>query len=213
MLKRSDYIILSIICLFFGIAIISQFSSSKMARKTFQPENNEIMALEIEKVAKNNENLRIQIDKLTKDYDEYLKLSNNKNELFSKFKDENSLLSSVIAETELSGQGVGIKIEGNLSTAQLVDLINALKNIGTDKLAINNQRIAINTSIKAENYSSPYYINALGNASVLESALQRKGGIIEQISQKDMKISLDKVENITIPAANQSNFIYGQIVN
>ncbi|MFA7243775.1 MAG: DUF881 domain-containing protein [Patescibacteria group bacterium] len=213
MFKRSDYIIISAICFLLGFGIITQYFASKKVNVLTQPETNAVMALEIEQVAKNNASLKSQINELTNNYNNYLKTSDDKSETKKKLLGESKLLEEIVGISPSVGQGVMIAITGELTTANFVDLIDALKNIGATAISINGHRIGTNTFISASNYSSPVTILALGNSSVLESALNRKGGIVEQISGKNVKISVDKKDNITIPAGGQIEFKHGKVIN
>jgi len=212
MLRKNDYIIIALIAFFVGVISISQYYSVKKTTRVSQPENNDVMALEIEKIAKTNAGLKIQINNLSKEYDDYTSLANNKNELFSKFQAESKMLDEINGVLPMSGQGITITISGNLNTAQLVDTINALRNIGAEIISINGNRLVPFEGIKAENFSSPYQISALGNSAVLESALTRKGGIVEQISGHGIEIKVEKVEKLQIPAGNYHLFKFANVV-
>lgn len=213
MLKRSDYIILGLICFILGFVIISQYFASINVKKLLQPENNDVMALEIEKVAKSNAFLNGEVARLTKNYDDYKNSLGNSATSRQKMQEEISSLNAINGVTQLSGQGVVITAVGDLSTANLIDLVNALKNIGAEAISINNQRILINSYISSQNYSSPLSIISLGNSSVLESALNRRGGIIEQISSKSVKINVEKNDSVTIPAGDELKYDFAEIVN
>jgi uncharacterized protein YlxW (UPF0749 family) len=213
MFKKTDYIIIGVICFILGFAVISQYFASRNVAKLTQPETNEIMALEFERVAKNNASLKLQVSQLTKDYNDYKNSAQNSLESKTKINDEITGLNSINGVSSLSGQGVELSIEGPLSTANIVDLVDALKNIGAEAISINNTRIGLATFLTASDYSSPVHIVALGNSNVLESALSRKGGIIEQISSKNVRISVTKSDNLTIPAGGVLRLNYGKIIN
>ena len=98
------------------------------------------------------------------------------------------------------------------SQTQIVDLVNALRNIGTYLISINNQRITANFFIPNNYFSSPYEIKALGNKTVLESALTRKGGIIEQIAGDDKsKFEITTTDNLIIPQGELIEFRFAKI--
>lgn len=212
MLKRTDFIILGLICFILGFVVVSQYFASINVKKLLQPENNEVMALEIEKVAKSNATLNNEVANLTKDYDDYKNSVGDSESSKLKMKEEISSLDAVNGTVELSGQGVAITAAGELTDANLVDLINAIRNIGADAISVNGDRILINSYIAMRNYASPVSIVALGNSSVLESALNRRGGIIEQISSKNVKIKVDKRDSVSVPVGNVINFDYARIV-
>lgn len=199
MFKRADYIIISITCCVLGIALMSQFYSSKSSKNLLQPENNDVLAVEIEKLAKSNSAMKVKITELTGDYNDYVINATSQNN-YTKYLAETNNYDEINGVSELSGQGVEINIDGNLSTAQLVDLINAIKNIGTEVISINGVRIILYTYINSDTFASPYKISALGNSNLLESALTRKGGIIEQIKDKNIDITISKKDMLIVPS-------------
>lgn len=213
MFKRNDYIIIALICFILGFAAISQYFAGKKVKSLTQPETNEVMAVEIEKVAKNNASLKLQVADLTKDYNDYNNSSRDKIESEKKTQNEIDRLNATIGSKALSGQGVKISINEVLSTANLVDLMDALKNIGAEAISVNDQRININTFISGSNYTYPMTVLALGNSNVLESALNRKGGIVEQITSKNVRIGVEKEDSLVISEGNPIGFNYAKIVN
>jgi len=208
MFKRLDYIIIGITCFLLGIFLVSQYLAGKQIKKIIQPENTEVLALEVAKLTKNNADLRHQITTLTSDLDKY----QNSKEVAQKVKNELSTLQLVNGEVSTFGQGVVMRIDKPLSQTQIVDLVNALRNIGTYLISINNQRITANFFIPNNYFSSPYEIKALGNKTVLESALTRKGGIIEQIAGDDKsKFEITTTDNLIIPQGELIEFRFAKI--
>lgn len=211
-MKKIDYVVILLVGVFFGIAIITQFYTGQKTKKIIQPETNEVMAVEIAKVAKTNENLRIQIGDLTKNYNQLKSASTSRTDSYQKYKEESYILDSVNGIVADSGQGVVIIVNGQLSTPQLVDLVNAIKNIGTYEISINDKRIILSTYIDSTNFSAPIRVKALGNSSVLESALTRNGGIIEQIRSKGIGVEVIKSENLMIPSGEVRAFNFGKVI-
>jgi uncharacterized protein YlxW (UPF0749 family) len=208
MFKRTDYIIFAIICFILGIFLVSQYFAGKQIKRISQPESSEVLALEVAKLTKSNADLRHQASILTTDLDKY----QNSKEVAEKAKTELESLRLINAENSASGQGVLIKIDKQLSQAQLVDLINALKNIGTYLISVNNQRITPNYFFPNNYFSSPYEIRALGNKTILENSLNRKGGIVEQIAGDDRdKFIVEQSDSIVIPQSQPIIFKFATI--
>lgn len=213
MFKKIDFFIVLIICLFLGIFIVSQYQSGREYRKVIQPENNEIIAIEVAKLTKSNADLRQEVGKLTSDLDSYKNTSESGKKLYEKYLSDSALLDIVNGSLPKKGQGVSIKIDGSLSEAQIIDLINAIKNIGSSIMSVNGQRITIATNISDFSDQNGYSIDVLGNSKLLKSAIERKGGIIEQLSSKDIKISISENEDISIPLSNDIlQFNYAKIL-
>lgn len=208
MFHRSDYIIFTIICLLLGVFLTRQYIASKQIKTITQPESTEVLALEVAKLTKSNSDLRYQILKLTLDLDKY----QDSKEVAKKVSNELETLQIVNGEKSAPGQGVIIQIDKPLEQTQLIDLVNALKNIGTYTISINNQRITANFFIPNNYFSSPYEVKALGNKTLLESALNRKGGIIEQIAGDERdKFKILTTDDLTIPQGQPIEFKFAKI--
>jgi len=212
MLKKTDYIILALICFFFGIFLVSQFFSSGNLKKISQPQNNEVIALEVAKLTKGNADLRFEVEGLTKDLEVYRNSSENKKSANQQYLNDIEKYDIINGSKAVSGQGVVIKVSGNLITPQLVDLINAIKNIGGEEVEINGNRVIINIDFSQFAGFSRYDIKVLGNSKLLKSAMERKGGIIEQIATKDISFSIDEQEKIEIASGSPITFKYAKII-
>jgi uncharacterized protein YlxW (UPF0749 family) len=211
--KKKDYLIISIICFFLGIFLISQLHSSKEVKKISQPENSETLALEVAKLTKTNSDLRQEVKTLTSTLDSYKDTSESGKKLYEKYLADKDQYDIVVGNAPKTGQGVSIIVSGSLNTAQLVDLVNAIKNIGSDMISINGKRLVINTELSQFSGKSDYKIDVLGNSKLLDSAIKRKGGILEQISTKDIKIEIVSVDDIAIPSGDVMNFNYAKIIS
>ena len=213
MFKKTDYIIISIIFFFFGVFVVSQYRAGKAYLQAVAPESSATMALEVARLTKSNAGMRSQIKKLTLDLDSYRNSSESQKTLYEKYNRDLSDLNIINGLSSKSGQGVEIAISGKLSTAQVVDFVNAIKNIGSDLNVINETRVLLDTDMSIFSNKPNYQILVYGNSRLLKSALERKGGIVEQISNKDIKISIAEKESVIIPAGKTEKFKYSKEIN
>ena len=208
-IRRKDITILTVVALFLGIFIAIQYSLIKPSRGN--TESSETMAVEIEHLAKKNADLKNQVNSLTKKNQAYNDSLNDQAALDEQISMESQELVVINAESTISGQGVEIGISGKLVEAQIVDLINAIKNIGADAIAFNGVRVNLYSSFNHLDLAPPYTIAIVGNSTMLESALNRKGGIIELLREKEIEVSLTKRDNLSFAAAEQNQFKYARI--
>lgn len=212
MLKKLDYTILAIICLFLGVFLVSQYYSTKEYDKVTQPENNAVLALEVAKLTKSNSDLRREVQDLTVNLEAYKNSSESSKKTYDQYLADSERFDVINAVKPKTGQGVNIGVEGRLNEAQVVDLINAIKNIGAEVISVNDIRLALNTNLDRFSGLDKYEIKVLGNSSLLKSALERKGGIIEQISSRDIKFNVQKADSIEIPAGTPVQLNYSKII-
>ena len=191
---------------------MTQYYSAKEYQKVIQPENNEVIALEVAKLTSTNADLRAEVQKLTSDLDTYNNSSASKKNAYDKFVADSERLDLINGIALKRGQGVTIKVAGQMNSAQLVDLTNAVKNIGAELMSINGRRIVINSDLSSFSGLSNYEFNVIGNSELLKSALERRGGIIEQIITNDLTITVAKNDQVEIPSANMVYFKHAKIV-
>ena len=87
-------------------------------------------------------------------------------------------------------------MDKKITSTQLIDLINNLKNIGCEAIAINGQRLTGTSSITSGIFTPPMTINVVGDKDLLYNSLVRSGGIIEQIGFGQVTI----VNDMTLPS-------------
>lgn len=141
-------------------------------------------------------------------------------------KEASQLLEKELKETEnilgknpVTGEGIIITIENGKSKVNaddLLELVNLLKNAGAEAIAVNDERIVYDSyfadiygsnfiTLKTKIIMSPYTIKAIGNTTYLESAISQKNyGYIDTKITEGKQVTLQRLENITIPAHSKS---------
>lgn len=127
----------------------------------------------------------------------------------------------MIGMTEVTGPGVIVTLSDGkrdpntvlnandliVHDADVLSVINELKNAGAEAISINNQRIVPTTGISCggniidingEKVGAPFEIKAIGLPEQL-AALTRQGGYLEYLIEDGVGVELKKSNNITIP--------------
>jgi len=212
MRSKKDYIIIFLIGILAGFLIVHQFYLAKQTKKIATGEDNQFLAVEVSQLIKVNSELRLEVKDLAQTEEKYQKSLEDRQsaqEELSKNLEKYKIIAGV---TKVEGQGVEIKIEGDAGPENLVDLVNALRNIGGEGMAVNGIRFNLASYFKGTadglflgdtKITSPFLISAVGNAPVLKESLDRKGGIIEQIkgADRNWKISVEQKDKIILPAS------------
>ncbi len=204
MFKKIDYIIIFFCCTFLGIFIISQVYARKEVKKVIQPENNEVLAIEVSKLTRSNADLRIEVRELTDNLDNYRKTSQSAQNSYSQYLNDEMRLDLINGQVPSSGQGIVMSVHGQLVLPQMVDLLNAIRNSGGELISINDVRLMTNSNISLFLEGDRKEVKILGNSHLLKSALERKGGIIEQLSNKQMWFTIEEKDIIQIPSSKES---------
>lgn len=151
---------------------------------------------------------------------EYEEAIINGEEASNLLKQELKETEDLLGKSSVNGQGIIIKMSNNssdtINSNDLLELVNILKNAGAEAISINEQRLVYDTyisdingtnyiTIKGNAIVAPYTIKAIGNITYLESAVaQKKYGYIDTKISEGKNVVLEKSENITIPAHNDS---------
>lgn len=161
--------------------------------------------------------IETQIDEREKKIKEYKEAMVSSKEASDILEQELKQAKMMLGVTEVTGDGIIVKIEDNeenaITATLLLELVNELKLAGAEAICINNQRIVNMTDIvdinngyilvNSQKVVSPYEISVIGEQTYLESALNIKNaGFVDKYSKIGYTINIEKVDNITIPKYN-----------
>lgn len=179
---------------------------------------------EILKIKEKYEGLQKKLEKQAKELEsERTKVASNNDELKSleeRIKKVNILLGTI----DVKGPGVTITIdEETIDEKHLLDIVNELKNSGSEAIEINGKRLTNLSSIikdgdiiliDGEKITGPYIINAIGDQTLLE-ALNRPGGeIYVLLTYYEIEADLKKVDSLAIKKYDGTQILkYAEIVN
>lgn len=149
---------------------------------------------------------------------------------------ENNML---LGYYDVSGEGITITLkDANKSTiktaiftdpnefvvhdADLMEVVNALKESGAEAISINGQRVVDSTAITClgnviqvggEKVGVPFEIKAIGLTERLYGGLTMPGGYLDKMEKAGIQVKVEKSDNIVIPKYNGvSQFEYAENV-
>lgn len=181
MFKKKDYLIILVVSLILGYVLAQQFYLQQKVKKVTQPDNTTALAMEVSEFIKNNAKLKKertdalnQLDKLNQSANDSIKANETIQENLVTYK-------ILLGIAPVIGEGVTITLDQEVQSPQMIDLINAIKNIGADAVSINDTRIGPTTAIDSGVYYPPTVVKVIGDKDLLADSLERSGGIIDQI--------------------------------
>lgn len=170
--------------------------------------------------------LRTELSSWKSKYDEinlkYEEISKKVEEYKQQMKDNvdaTTLIKNDIAENEkylgysdVEGEGLVITLEDNskkeITSDDLLNLVNQLKLAGAEAISINDERVVNTTDITIVNgafvfvngkrLSSPYTVKVIGNQKYLDSAISIKYGYIDEITANGKTISYVPIKSVKI---------------
>lgn len=139
--------------------------------------------------------------------------------------DEASILAGL---TKVKGPGIIVKLDDTavieeitlnsgvynpnvfiIHDTDIMSVINELSAAGAEAFAVNGQRIINNTAIRCVgpviqvngiNLSAPYTITAIGSPTTLRGALSLRGGIVSEMRNAKIDVTITDQEEVVIPA-------------
>lgn len=220
--KKLVSIVLGIMCFALSLGICIQIRTVKNSNSTVSQnyEENNLRA-EVLKYKEKYERKYKEVEEAEKKLETERQNSTQNNEDLTKKEDEIKQGNKMIGLTEVTGPGVIVTLSDSkkdsssvlnpntllVHDADVLSVINELKNAGAEAISINEQRLVPTSSISCggniidingEKVGAPFEIKAIGLPEQL-SALSRQGGYLEILKNASIGVELKKTNNITIP--------------
>lgn len=115
----------------------------------------------------------------------------------------------VLDDSEAEGAGDSPSNPFLVHDYDILAVVNELRAAGAEAIAVSGQRITPFSAIRCEGpviqingiaIGSPYEIEAISDPKVLASALELPGGILSQLKPLRIKVTLQKVDSLALPA-------------
>jgi uncharacterized protein YlxW (UPF0749 family) len=206
------------ICLILGLMLVVQLRTQNRVRRTTQTDEWEFVIADL---VDGNMRLREEVNTLQEQV-EALRDVEGGGVVLQSLVDEVNHLRIANGLVEVSGPGIAVEINGPISVLDLYDLINELRNAGSEALALNGHRIVAWTAISSDGQQitidgqplqAPYRLEAIGDAPTLEVALLRPGGLVSLLNQarRDSPVTVHTQEKLTLSVNDQPvQFVYAR---
>lgn len=225
MKKNNIAITLGIMCFALTIAVSVQYRTIRDANKIIGSNVNSELKTEVLKWKEKYERLYGDLEELEQILETKRTSATGNDETSKKLQNELRELNALIGTIDVKGEGVIITLADNRNvtnqTISIVDnisnylihdtdlilLVNELKNAGAEAISINDERIINTTSITCDGtvilingnkISSPFTIKAIGSPALILGAIQRTGGLLEELYAYGLVSSVSPAETVTI---------------
>jgi uncharacterized protein YlxW (UPF0749 family) len=200
---------LTIVCLLFGIALVVQLRTESRIRQSVTDESSTDLAAIAGDLYDSNTALRQEVDQLLSQQNADDRTANAQKQ--ADMAAEIRRLKAFNGVVPVSGPGVRLVLDGDLRPVDVEDLLNELRNAGSEAIAIGGQRVVYNTAVGGTTgrvlvdgvaLARPIVVDAIGDPDVLERAMARKGGMVTYLrtSYPDATITLTQRTSLDLPA-------------
>ena len=173
---------------------------------------------ELQKANDKYETLKEEYDKSQVIVEEYKTNSSTNDTLIASMKKELEQSKVLAGLVKVKGEGVVIILQdstdvnvsleaGLVHDTDIMSIVNELRAAGAEAISVNGQRILSTTAIRCvgptiqvngTKIASPFHIKAIGNAKYLESALNIKGGVVDNLKVYGIQVEIGTNEGIVI---------------
>ena len=196
-------------CLLLGFALVTQLRTYDSIVGDVRNLSSEELSIVIIKMIDENARLETEISHIEQQNTFYARTQADGSSNLDQLVDDLNHLRVQTGAAQVQGPGVQITVNYALRAADVLALINEIRNASAEAIAINNQRITAHTSIKEVNgmlliddlpQAPPYRIAALGDTNTLMGALNRLGGLLQIWNEiEGVSISIEPGDQLTAP--------------
>lgn len=224
----SKSIIFSLVFLVLGFIMAYSYSLSQeeeAARnfdgKTFSEEEERFRGELIEQQER-NKSLREELQEKQATVQEYEDSFSDGENRFADYTEEAEALRRYIGILPVKGSGLKVTLQDGdyepdsvnpndyiVHESHVFQVINELYISGAQAISINGQRIHANSyivctgpviTVDGVQYPAPFTIEAIGEPDVLESSMKLSGGVMDQLVNDNIIVTLDAGQKISMPA-------------
>lgn len=224
----SKSIIFSLVFLVLGFIMAYSYSLSQeeeAARnfdgKSFSEEEKRVRGELIEQQER-NKSLREELQEKQATVQEYEDSFSDGENRFADYTEEAEALRRYIGILPVKGDGLKVTLQDGdyepdsvnpndyiVHESHVFQVINELYISGAQAISINGQRIHANSyivctgpviTVDGVQYPAPFTIEAIGEPDVLESSMKLSGGVMDQLVNDNIIVTLDAGQKISMPA-------------
>lgn len=188
---RSIHFAITAAALILGFLIAHQINVADKLAEINKGDDVKALAVETGELLKNIDNLESQKQKLDQ---QKVKLSSPEQESQTAINEAIENLKIVTGSGAVAGQGIEVTFDKPLTIADIIDLVNALRNLGAEAIGVGDKRVTASTGFNQSDGAAPVKVKAIGQKDLLGDGAARRFGILEQIGQG----SVTKHDVITI---------------
>ena len=219
------YILIVLVCIVTGFIIGYSYNLSKDRRESgtitsaeYQKEN--VYRQQLIDQQERNKQLVEELSLLEKKLRQYEQQVASEEQHYEDMLTEVNKLRLLLGHLPAKGEGVRIQLEDGdydpsstnpndyiIHESHLFKLINELKIAGAEGIAVNGQRLHANSyivcngpviTIDGKQYPAPFIVEAVGNKNTLVQAIEITGGVVDQLLNDKIKLTIEKRDQIAL---------------
>jgi len=212
MRTRIAQLSISGVALLIGLLLVGQLRSQARPTEISSLSAQDLSTL-IETLSDRNRELRSAVSDAREQLREYRLAETQGQSALDVSREDLRRIAAFSGQTAVIGQGLILRVNGELDPIAVNDLLNELRNAGAEAIAVDQVRITAHSvcvlgagtlEIDGSQIDRAFTIRAVGDPDGLLTALQRPGGIISQLKLfVNATIDATQSQSVEIPATQQ----------
>ena len=203
---------LTAVVLLLGLLLVLQLRSQARPTEISSLSAQDLSTL-IETLSDRNRELRSGVSDVREQLREYRLAQTQGQSALDVSREDLRRIAAFGGQTAVIGQGLILRVNGELDAVAVNDLLNELRNAGAEAIAVDQVRITARSvcvlgagtlEIDGTQIDRQFTIRTVGDPDGLLTALQRPGGIISQLKLfVNATIDATQAQSVEIPATQQ----------
>ncbi len=223
MLRIAKIISVTLVCFIFGVMLAWQYKSinNNSERTALENQRMERLTEQLVQLQKMNNDLEKRLAELKEENDELLSAATNGRDFRERLNKELMDTKIFAGLVPVKGPGLVITIDDgpifNVQDSDLLLIINELRAADAQAISVNEERVVPMTEFRSttdfyvmvngNRLTVPFVIKAIGDPEKMEHSLKMIGGVIDQLETYEFKISVQKSNDIIIPAVRDDGSV------
>ena len=210
--SRIAQLSMSGVALLIGLLLVGQLRSQARPTEISTLSAQDLSTL-IETLSDRNRELRSGLSDVQEQLREYRLAETQGQSALDVSREDLRRIAAFSGQTAVIGQGLILRVNGELDPIAVNDLLNELRNAGAEAIAVDQVRITAGSvcvlgtgilEIDGTQIGRSFSIRAVGDPDGLLTALQRPGGIITQLKLfVNATIDASQAQSVEIPATRE----------
>lgn len=214
-----QYVIIGIALFLLSMLLTAQVKTVSNTEEILQGKRETELSEELINLTEKYNDLKKKYEESSKIVEEYQTNASTNDSLIASMKQQIENLSLLAGVTDLKGEGIIITLNDGTSNSDssqnalvhasdVLAVVNELSAAGAEAISVNGQRIVSTSSIRCvgpviqvnyQKVAAPFEIRAIGNAQYLESAMNIKNGVADDLKKYGVEVDIARNSDIKIP--------------
>lgn len=223
--KISSKLSMLLVCALLGFAVSVQFKSVQINKSSPSARYEELQQMYMSEQQKNS-SLQDQISQMQSTIDNYRESIEQTGSAYKGMEADLLRAENLAGLTDVYGPGITVtlsdakKIDPNAPAEYFIihdsdvrSLVNELLAAGAEAIAINGERVVSTTAIRCvgpviivnnSRRAAPFVVEAIGDSATLESAINMTGGVLSELRNWNIGVTIQKSDRIDMKAYSGS---------